>query len=195
MENKPTNKKWLIFGLAGFAVILAITAVVLFFRLNPVQEPSPSPKAKASPKTVPVQQTTTEGVCELSFSVEPSPSPSPSVSPSPSPSASPSPSPEAIACFDTCDSDTDCEDDLRCMSVGGTYRCVNPSCPEDVDCICASPNPSASPGAPASPAAAASPKAAASPVAQAQLPEAGFNAPLVLGVSAGILMMLLGLVF
>ena len=188
------NKKWLIWGLIGFTAILLITAVVLFFQLRqPEPGPTPRPRPTASPQLPPVQETTTEEVCSLSFTVTASPSPSPSPSTSPSPSPSPAP----ITCFDTCDSDAQCESDLRCMSVGGTKRCDNPSCTEDADCTCASPGPSPSPSQSpsASPKPPSSPAPSASPQAQAQLPEAGVSAPLVLGVSAGILMMLLGLVF
>lgn len=180
------DKKWLIWGLIGFTAILLATAVVLFFQLKqPGPAPTPRPKPAASPKTPPVQETTTEEVCSLSFTV--SPSPSPSASPSPSPSASPQPT----ACFDTCDSDAQCEEDLRCTSVSGTKRCVNPSCTEDADCSCASPNPS--PSAPASPNPSASPQANLPKASPPALPQAGVNTPMVLGVSVGILMMLVGL--
>ena len=177
------NNKWLIGGLIGFTAILLTTAVVLFFQLKqpaPTPSPTPKPRPTTSPQLPQVQETTTEEVCSLSFTVGASPSPSPS--PNPSPSPSPSPSPQPITCFDTCSSDAECEADLRCQSVSGTKRCVNPSCSEDADCSCAvaevaHPSPLAS-----------LPKA--SPPA---LPQAGVNTPMVLGVSVGILMMLVGL--
>ena len=184
------NKKWLIWGLIGFTAILLVTAVILFFQLKqPAPTASPRPRPTASPQLPPIQETTTEEVCSLSFTVAASPSPSPS----PSASPSPSPSPQPTACFDTCDSDANCEADLRCLTVSGTKRCVNPSCTEDADCICASPGPSASPSPSASPQAKASASPTAIAQAPAQLPQAGVSAPLVLGVSAGILLMLLGL--
>ena len=194
MENK-NNKKWLIWGLIGFTVILLVTAVVLFFQLKqPTPSPTPKPKPVASPQVPGIQETTAVEVCSLSFTITASPSPSPSVTPSPSPSVTPSPSPQPIGCFDTCSSDADCEDDLRCMTVGSTKRCVNPSCDTDADCVCASPNPSPSPHAQASPsptvAAQASPR-----VEQPALPTAGVNTPMVLGISTGILMMLVGLLW
>ena len=40
------------------------------------------------------------------------------------------------ACFDTCEIDADCEDNLSCMSVSGDYRCVDSDCPSEVDCAC-----------------------------------------------------------
>ncbi|MBU2051819.1 hypothetical protein KKH13_01275 [Patescibacteria group bacterium] len=188
------NNKWLIWGLIGFTAILLVTAVVLFFQLRqPAPTPTPKPKPSASPQLPSVQEITAN-ICQVSFTVAPSPSPSPSPSASPLPSPSPAPT----ACFDTCDSDAQCESDLRCMTVGSTKRCVNPSCTEDADCICvtASPSPSPSPGASASPQAAASPKPPASPLAQQpSLPQAGGSAPMILGVSAGILMMLVGLLW
>ena len=129
-----------------------------------------------------------------------SPSPAPSASPGASPS--PSASPSLIACFDTCDNDSQCMSGLRCMTVSSQKRCVNAACTEDTDCSCASPVPSASPQASASPGASVQPQPSVSPrliarasPAPAALPKAGGNTPLVLGVSAGILMMLLGLLF
>ncbi|OGD55960.1 hypothetical protein A3I57_02635 [Candidatus Beckwithbacteria bacterium RIFCSPLOWO2_02_FULL_47_23] len=264
------NKKWLIWGLIGFTVILIITAIVLFFQLRqPAPSPAPRPRPTASPQLPPIQETTTEEVCSLSFTVaelkctgitlEPtgtgigagdvrkltaqvsgdsgsythawtitsagndgslsSTTTNPTTWTAPSTLQS---TQEWVikdtlkdtsttqqtttcevkfnfgglnACFDTCGSDSDCESDLRCLTVSGTKRCVNPSCTEDADCTCASPGPSPSPSPSPSPQAQASPRASASPLAQAQLPQAGVSAPLVLGVSAGILLMLLGLVF
>jgi hypothetical protein len=189
----PKSKKGLLWGLIGFTVILVVTAVVLFFKLNQPAAPTPSvkPKASVSPVIPPVQQATTGAICELTFTVAASPSPSPS----PSPSASPSPSPSPNACFDTCNSDAECEEDLRCQSVSGTKRCVNPTCPEDADCVCASTSPSPSPSASVSPSPRASVTPSVSPSAQQQLPQAGVNGPMVLGVSAGVLMMLAGLLW
>lgn len=194
-------------GLIGFTIILLITAVILFLQLKKPAAPAPlaSPRPKASPTLPTVQQTELENVCEVSFTVTApaSPSPSPSVSPSPSPS------PEPITCFDTCNIDSDCEADLKCMTVGGDKRCVNPSCSSETDCVCAdaspSPSPSASPHASitpspsaityAPPATAPSPPTTITKGGQPELPEAGFIGPAVLGVSAGLLMMLLGLLF
>lgn len=174
------DKKWLIWGLIGFTAILLVTAAVLFFQLRqPVPSPTPRPRPTPSPQLPPVQETTAEEVCSLSFTVATSPSPSPSPVPN--------------ACFDTCVSDADCEADLRCQSVSGTKRCVNPSCSEDADCLCASPNPSASLQPSASPKASASPQASLPKASPPALPQAGVNTPMVLGVSVGILMMLVGL--
>lgn len=199
--KKRGEKKWLLWGLIGFTAILLITALVLFFQLKkPVTPPLPP---KPTPQLPPVQQVVPENVCELSFTVAVSPSPSPSTSPSPSPSVSPSPSPspsaspEPTACFDTCDNDAECKTDLRCLAVGGDKRCVNPSCTSETDCACpeaaASPSPStttvivyASP----SPTLVAQTKGG-----QPELPEAGITGPAVLGVAAGLLMILLALLF
>ncbi len=218
------DKKWMVWGLIGFTVILLVTAVILFLQLRkPVEEAVPKPKPVASPELPEVKQVEPESVCEVSFTVSPSPEPSPSPSPT--------------SCFDTCEIDDDCEGDLRCMETGGTDRCVNPECTEDSDCDCdededlvcfdtcvtdsecpgdlrcmiypgtsdtrclntdcreetdcgcdvavASPTPPAS-APPASPIAR---------VEQPDLPEAGVSAPAVLGVSAGLLMLILGLLF
>lgn len=109
------------------------------------------------------------------------------------------------ACFDTCDNDTECETDLRCMTVGGEKRCVNPGCTEETDCACASPGPSPSPSPKASVKPSPSPEEQAelpevTPPSgelaeQPTLPEAGVNTPVILGVSVGILLMILGLLF
>ena len=138
--NMKNNNKWLIGGLIGFTLILLTTAIVLFFQLKqPQASPTPKSKPAASPQLPPIQETTPQEVCSISFTIaaSPNPSPSPSPNPSPSPSPNPSPSPEPITCFDTCSSDAECEADLRCQSVSGTKRCVNPSCSEDADCTCA----------------------------------------------------------
>lgn len=102
------------------------------------------------------------------------------------------------SCFDTCDDDLDCEDEMRCMSVSGTNRCVNPSCPNDADCTCPGASPSPSPSVSPSPTPLTQASPSSSPIArvdQPELPEAGVSAPAVLGVSVGILMVLLGLLF
>lgn len=198
------DKKWLMWGLIGFTGILLVTAVVLFFQLKePVAPPAPKPRPKASPVLPSVKQVTDEGVCEVAFSVvepSPSPSPSPSVSPNPSPSPSPSvspspsPSPPAIACFDQCSEDTDCTGDLRCQDVAGVDRCVNAECPNDIDCSCPGASPSLSPSSP--PKGAPDPSPVPSPrVEDPALPEAGVSAPAVLGVSAGLLLVIFGLLF
>ena len=265
-----SNKKWFIWGLGGFVAILVVTAVALFFQLRqPEPSPTPRPRPTASPQLPPVQETTTEEVCSLSFTVsalqctgitlEPtgtaigandvrkltaqvsggsgtythawtitsagndgslsSTTTNPTTWTAPgtlestqewvikdtikdSSATQQTTTCEAKftfgglnACFDTCGSDSDCESDLRCLTVSGTKRCVNPSCSDDADCTCASPAPSASPQARASASPIVQAQASASPQVQAQLPQAGINTPLVLGVSAGILLMLLGLVF
>jgi hypothetical protein len=101
------------------------------------------------------------------------------------------------ACFETCDTSADCGSGLSCLTVGGTKRCVNPSCSEDADCSCASPSPSPSVSPTPTPVGQASPTPSPSTIAQSQpeLPQAGVSAPAVLGVSAGLLLMLLGLLF
>jgi len=91
------------------------------------------------------------------------------------------------------------------MTVGGEKRCVNPGCTEETDCACASPGPSPSPSPKASVKPSPSPKEQAelpevTPPSgelaeQPTLPEAGVNTPVILGVSVGILLMILGLLF
>ena len=99
-------------------------------------------------------------------------------------------------CFDTCEDDQDCEGDLSCKEVAAVKRCVNPDCQEDADCRCPSASGSPSPSPSTSPRPSVSPSASpVSRVEQPTLPQAGINTPLVLGASAGVLMMLLGLLF
>ena len=266
-ESTMKDKKWLIWGLIGFTAILLTTAIVLFFQLKqPAPSPTPRPRPTPSPQLPPVQETTTEEVCSLSFTVSEFKCTGISLEPTGTDigtsdvrkltaqvsggtgtlthnwtittdktdkgslsSATTNPTtwtaPSSLsntqswtitdtikdssttqqtttcevkfnfggltACFDTCDSDAQCEDDLRCTSISGTKRCVNPSCSEDADCSCASPNPS--PSAPASPQPSASPQASLPKASPPTLPQAGVNTPMVLGVSVGILMMLVGL--
>ncbi|MCX6816983.1 MAG: hypothetical protein NTZ93_03895 [Candidatus Beckwithbacteria bacterium] len=196
------DNKWLLWGLIGFTAILLITAIILFLQLRKPTQPLPTPKPVASPQVPEINVAGTAGVCELSFTVtaSPSPSPSPGTSPSPSPSpgTSPSPSPspgtspQPNVCFDTCSTDDECKvanSEWRCMTVSGDKRCVNPNCTDETDCNCniaSSPNPTiiayASPTLPPQ-----------TKGGQPVLPQAGISGPAVLGVSAGLLLMLAGL--
>jgi hypothetical protein len=129
----------------------------------PVASPSPSPSQSPSPSPLSSPSQSPQA------SPSPSPSPSPSASPPPSPSPSPSPEPTPPPeCWDTCTSDSQCSSSLKCQSVSGTFRCVNPSCPEESDCIC--------PAAPAE-----------------ELPTAGITAPTFILAIGGILLIALGL--
>jgi len=273
---KGRDKKWLMWGLIGFTVILLVTAVVLFIQLNKPAVPAvPDSKSSFVPKPLPVQEVSTEGVCEVSFTIEELECEEVTITPSgtsvvaeeereleaqvsggsgtythewtietdgddegtlsstttnPTDWTAPadldeeqswtikdtitdtSTDPQTvecevtlnftglIACFDDCTEDADCESGLRCMTVGGEKRCVNPECIEDADCVCASPVPSPTPSPGASPVPSPTPSPTPPTVPGASptppvLPEAGVNTPLVLGVSAGILMMILGLLF
>jgi hypothetical protein len=100
-----------------------------------------------------------------------------------------------VACFGQCTSDADCAGTQKCRTFPGTsqLRCLNPNCTSETDCVCptaeATPTPSPTPPtelAQASP----SPR-----VAQPELPEAGVSLPAILGVSAGVLLIVLGLLF
>lgn len=185
------DKKWLVWGLIGFTGILLITAVILYGQLKkPTASPLPTPRPVASPEIPPIQEAgVADMVCELRFTVEASPSPSPSPTPSPPPST----------CFDSCESDTDCVDELRCMSVSGEYRCVESDCPDEVDCVCPGESPSPSPPASEEPPSSPLPPGESLPPitkgGQPELPEAGVATPAVLGASIGILLVVLGLLF
>ena len=272
------DKKWMLWGLISFTVILLITAVILFVQLNKPISTLPQPTQTQEPQVVPVKQAAIEGPCELSFSVEPLACTDIIVTPSSTsvtsdeerdleavvtggsgtythswtttsngtdlgsldtavsnPTTWTAPSdlgdpqtwtvmdtitdtsviPQTvdcevefeftglITCFDVCEINSDCEPQWSCMDVSGVNRCVEPSCPENSDCLCASPSPSPVSSPSPSPEVSPSPSPEApdispSPIVrveQPELPEAGVAAPAVLGVSAGVLLMILGLLF
>ena len=155
-------------------------------------------------------------------------SPSPSLLPNPSVSPTPGVSPSPNVCFDTCGSDSDCPSSLRCMTVSGDKRCVNPNCTNETDCTCATSKaecwdkcqndndcvsscrcmniPGTNDKRCANPSCVSQSDcncnvayASASPAqtkgGQPTLPQAGVSGPAVLGVSAGLLMLLGGLLF
>ena len=116
-----------------------------------------------------------------------SPSASPSLSPSPSASASASPSgsatasptatptstpqPTPLSCGDTCTSNADCTNNMVCSTSGGVSVCRNPSCLSATSCICAT----------------ATPVAGVTP--EPELPVAGISYPTIIGVFAGIILL------
>ena len=213
-KDKPPKKekKWMLWGLIGFTVILLVTAVFLFLQIRkPESEVLPPVKQTEPEEEVlpPVKQTEPEGVCELTFTVASlicydecdtnadcdsslicdevdgvnrcinyeCPEESDCICEE-----------IPITCYDECETNADCDSSLICDDVDGTLRCVNYECPEESDCIC--------PGASPSPRASLPP--GASPIArgeQPELPEAGVATPAVLGISVGILLVILGLLF
>jgi len=99
-------------------------------------------------------------------------------------------------CWDKCENSNDCEDDLSCSNIPGTNdkRCVNTSCIMDTDCTCSSASPSPSVGS-NPPISYASIPPRETKGGQPVLPEAGISGPAVLGVSAGLLLILGALLF
>ncbi len=41
-----------------------------------------------------------------------------------------------VACYNQCDTDSDCEGTLECLNINGQNRCINPECEAEIDCIC-----------------------------------------------------------
>lgn len=102
--------------------------------------------------------------------------PTPSLTPPPGVTYTPTPTPTSVlGCWDTCTPSTGCTEGLSCQTVNGTYRCVNPSCPLETDCIC----PSAS---------------EATPTPVPQLPEAGFNLPTFGALLTGAVLLITSLI-
>ncbi|MFH0942621.1 MAG: hypothetical protein V1810_00415, partial [Candidatus Beckwithbacteria bacterium] len=87
-----------------------------------------------------------------------------------------------------------------CMTIPNTNdkRCVNPSCISESDCSCEQAQVSPSPSPSATIITYASPRpslVAQTKGGQPELPEAGIAGPAILGVSVGLLMILLALLF
>lgn len=62
------------------------------------------------------------------------PTPTLTITPTPTnPVATPTP---LLGCQQTCTTDSDCNGNLRCQTVGGVKKCVNPTCINENDCIC-----------------------------------------------------------
>ena len=81
--------------------------------------------------------------------ISPTPTPTPTITSTPTPtptgSTSPTPTPTSpvantttplLGCSQTCTTDSDCNGNLRCQTVGGVKKCVNPTCVDENDCIC-----------------------------------------------------------
>lgn len=109
--------------LAGIAVFTAIRLYQL--RQQPVAPTAPTSKPGAA---APV-------ACQaLSFTLA-------ITTPTPTPTPQP-------GCYSTCTtpgSQSNCPGGLTCQTVGGVNRCVNPSCSQNSDCICATPTPTPTP--------------------------------------------------
>ena len=192
MENKKLVTILVLTTTVILALIALFTAVKLYQLGQEPANPSTKPKAKvtkASAQVPLIAEGADTGVCEKVFELV-----SPSESPSPSPSESPSPSPSAsvsVECWDTCSSSSNCPSSLLCQNISGTYRCVNPSCPTESDCVCTttyspSPNPSvailttlSSPSTPT--------------IATQELPVAGSISPTLIFSIGGALLLLLGI--
>jgi len=143
--------------------------------------------------------------------------PSPIVEPTPEPSPEPTPVPECILafaiasptptpvpeCWNTCTTNEDCPQDLECQTVDQVDRCVNPDCPEEVDCVCPTPTPTPTPTGTPSPTATPTPgptttptpvaEATPTPVAVVELPKAGILSPTFFTILGGVVLVLLGL--
>lgn len=82
--------------------------------------------------------------CELPTPT-PIATPTPTATPKPTPTATPTQAPKK-QCYQDCAQDDDCEGSLACRD----SKCVNPDCPDELDCACpgATPTPTPTGGAP-----------------------------------------------
>lgn len=157
--------------LAGIAIFTALRLYQL--RQQPVAPTAPSSKpAAAGPST----QCTTSFTLGVVPSGTASPSPTGTATASPSGTASPSPTgtpTPPLSCGDACSSNADCTNNMVCSN----GLCRNPSCLSATNCICATatPTPTATPSGTAT--------------AAPSLPESGTSYPAIIGVVAGILLL------
>ena len=193
-KDQPNTKKPLIVGALIVTAVLAAIALITAFKLYELGLEKIIP-TKEKEKEV-FQEAPEEYPCRISFIIEAtpsaSPSPSPSASPSPSPSASPSPSP-TYGCWDQCNYNYQCPDDLECLEVNNVNRCVNPSCRQETDCACPefTPSPSPSP-TPYIPGESPPPEQPSQQLPQ-ELPEAGVLSPTLFFAIGGMILIGLGL--
>lgn len=188
-ETQSNTRKPLIIGVLIVTLILAVIAAITAFKLYQLGLPEKEKEIfEEAPEEYP---------CRISFVVEATPSASPSPSPSATPSASPSPSPltnpsPTYDCWSECDYNYQCPSSLECLEVNNINRCVNPSCREEIDCICqeylSSPSPSPSPVAYV-------PGESPPPPQQLpqELPEAGVFSPTLIFAIGGLVLIGLGL--
>lgn len=94
---------------------------------------SPSPTPLPSPVEFGASSLTTDLTPTPTSPLSPTPSPTETATFSLATNLTPT---VLLGCYQECDSDDDCQGDLRCQSVSGTKRCVNLSCPGEKDCIC-----------------------------------------------------------
>jgi hypothetical protein len=176
-------------------IILAGIAIFTAIKLYQLRQESVAPNA---PESNPAAATTAPIVtCQtLTFSIStPTPSPSGSASPTPTPTVTASPTP-APQCGTTCGTNSDCPSTMVCY-VG---VCRNPSCTTSSSCVCQTATPT--PTATATPVITASPTPAptSTPIAQSTatpepLPVTGIETPTILGITAGAVLLILGLAF
>src|SRR4030042_2445835 len=82
----------------------------------------------------------------ITGTITPTPTGSITVTPTPTGSITLTPTPTGVTltptsthipgCWDTCIQSTGCSGNLSCQYNNNTYRCVNPDCPTDSDCVC-----------------------------------------------------------
>jgi len=73
--------------------------------------------------------------CE--FIPTPTTPPQPTGTPTPTSPITTTPTPTPLlGCQQTCTTNSDCNGNLRCQTIGGIKKCVNPICVDENDCIC-----------------------------------------------------------
>lgn len=98
-----------------------------------------------------------------------SPTPTPTATPTIAPTATPTPQP---GCYDRCQTDSDCPNNLLCRNVGGNNKCININCSSETDCVCNTTTPK-----------------------EPELPKAGGIPPTIIFALGGVIIVLLGLIF
>ncbi len=143
MERLKENWHLILIGLA--TIVLGIIAVFTAMKLYRTGN---QPVAPTAPRPAPAREPVE--TCRLVFTVggvtgtptptgrlTPTPTPTGRSTPTPTPSAGPTATPTPVlGCYLECDSDSDCESNLRCQMISGTKRCVNPDCSDESDCTC-----------------------------------------------------------
>jgi hypothetical protein len=158
---------------------------------TPTITPSPTPVPQCgssctTPSDCPIGMTCSSGLCRrtsctsavncICATATPSPSPTPTITPSPTP---------VPQCGSSCTTNANCISGMSCS--GGI--CRNTSCTSSANCICATATPTPTP----------TPSPTPSPIAVVptpspipSLPTSGDTTPTILGISAGLIMLVVG---
>jgi cytoskeletal protein RodZ len=192
------NKNFTTIIIVIATVILAGVAVFTAIKLYQTRQGTVAPNAPTS-KPAAAEPSPTATACQaLTFTlVSSTPTTTATATATATPTITASPVPQ---CGTSCTTNSDCPSSMICY-VG---VCRNPSCTTSTNCICATATPTATATATAtSVVATTAPTATATLIAQGptttptstpQLPTAGVSAPTILGISAGAMFFVIGLI-